>query len=440
MDRFNRSSFNNIALFADMENLIISSLEIGLPVNLEPVIRKLLESGRVTIRRGFGDLDAACRGEWKIRSQVRRMMLDNLVQFEDIPYSTPHKNTADMRLTVEALSTAYNYPDVNYFAIVASDRDYVPLISKLRELGRCIIGVGCSPDTVNEIYVKSCDLFIYYSTLFSSAPVQTQNGVAQNPHDSVLLDSYMSLLCNAVRSLDQRGLKSVGAAVAPLMRQLRSDFDPSLVGFRGLRQLVEEAERRGLCEIQPHGEDMFIRLTAEAARVREEEMSASYSQFSPRHFVPSIEDYRKYFLEKLRCEIPSAKLRAFIYREGVRLIEEQVRDILDLSELSIEISRILVQKGGPAAQPVIFKVLYALFRAKAFKFELSEQPYNPEITGIITPPEHWDELFIRNCLTVLKWDRRSWSINLPAIADLFEIEEEKIDEIMKTLDSRNPDA
>lgn len=292
----NTSSAHNIALFIDMENLIRSAIDIALPVDLTPIVAKVLEYGRISVRRGFGDLDIACRGDWKLRSQIRRMIHDNLVQLEDIPYVTRYKNTADMRLAVEALALAYTYPDISCFAIVAADRDYVPLISKLRELGRHIIGIGTSPDTVNEIYVKSCDNFLYYSSLF---PVATQSHLLASQADGTRIGEYLELLCKAITALIQRGSKSVGAAIAPLMRQLKPDFDPKLAGLNSFRDLVAVAEDRKLVKISPSGGDILITPTEGMAALLEN--AGKPEIFDPKDLSKTKLMYLDFIQEKLKC-------------------------------------------------------------------------------------------------------------------------------------------
>ncbi len=127
-----------IALFIDIENFIGFSNNLQLPIDLAPVIKKLTETGRVLFRRSFGDLSQSLYATGQINRlyHIRQMLQRNLVQHEDVPYDSKYKNSSDIRLVVEALSTAFSYPDITTFAIVSGDRDYIPLFSKLRELGK----------------------------------------------------------------------------------------------------------------------------------------------------------------------------------------------------------------------------------------------------------------------------------------------------------------
>ena len=447
METNGRMSSSNIALFVDMENMVISANNIGLFFDLYYVIKKLLETGRITIRRGFGDLHMACskRDDQKNRyvispkmlQEMRKMMQENLIQFEDIPYASQNKNTADMRLTVEALSTAYTYPHVDYFAIVSSDRDYVPLIMKLKELGKRIIGVGCSPDTVNNLYVKSCDQFIYYSTLVPS-PVQTQTDDLSGRGDTDLLEEYLELLCEAIASLNKKGAATVTTAISSLVRQMRPDFDVALVGFDGFRDLVEEAERRGLCKSAPHGGDLLV--TPSSSIERPSEGPLRHNPFKNGDLDSVAAQYRVFFENKLHTIWPSAALRASIAQIGSRLIEQRNGEVISLRNMSFEIAREIRSNGGPEAQPPIFKVLYGLFRRKTFDFEVDpEEGYNPWIKRAIVPPDQWNEQFIKNSLTVLKQEKRGWPLNIPALARFFEVEEARMQAMISELENGTGD-
>lgn len=90
------------------------------------------------------------------------MLQANLIRHEDIPYYNGYKNTSDIRLAIEAMSIAYTHPDINIFAIIANDRDYMPVFSKLKEIGKTIIGIGSTKTTVGELYRSACDIFYYH--------------------------------------------------------------------------------------------------------------------------------------------------------------------------------------------------------------------------------------------------------------------------------------
>lgn len=422
MNTTNSTHGNSIAVFIDIENFIRSAMGIGLPINLEPILNKLRENGRLSMLRAYGDLDAACEGNQGLRRELRKMMYENLVQFEDIPYVTKFKNTADMRLTVEALSAAHAYPDINYIAIVAADRDYVPLIQKLRELGRRIIGIGTSTDTVNEIYVRSCDVFVYYSTLF---PTDTRVDHVPEEVDESLLESYLQLLVQATSALVQKGIKAVGAQIVPLMRQLRPDFDLKLVRLDSFRDLIDLAEKRQLVSVSASGGDFQLQLGTQSPQATEQKMEVYLDTSNP---VAVRSQYLAFIEEKMKCRLPPRHVRQRIYDEAYQYIESSrvMSRTHSLMEIGTELARRMEADKSPLLQPVIFKLLYALFRASTFEAELTDQPYNPKIKSCKVDAECWDLHFIRNTLKVLSREKRTWPLLEQPLAQMFETSPEVI--------------
>src|ERR1700741_4321054 len=122
---------DRIALFVDLENFVGFCLGIGLPIDLGPELSRLTELGKVAVRRSFGDIYKLPIPSDK-KADLRKMLQNNLIQHEDIPHFNAFKNTSDIRLVIDALSTAYTNEDIDMVAVVASDRDYLPLFAKLR--------------------------------------------------------------------------------------------------------------------------------------------------------------------------------------------------------------------------------------------------------------------------------------------------------------------
>ena len=147
---------DQIALFVDLENLVNIASSLG---GSRGYAACAGASGAVRARYGaalFRRSVASCRRNQPINS-IRQMLQYHSVQIEDIPY-TGAKNSSDICLVVDALSFAYSHPDIRYFAILAEDRDYRPLMNKLRELGKITLGIGGSRSSTNPMYVRACDV------------------------------------------------------------------------------------------------------------------------------------------------------------------------------------------------------------------------------------------------------------------------------------------
>ncbi|MBI4719864.1 MAG: NYN domain-containing protein [Chitinivibrionia bacterium] len=417
----------SIALFVDAENLINTAMDVGLPVDLAPIIEKLLEIGRITVRRAFGDLDAACKNDWKLRNQIRRMFQESLCSFEDIPYMTKHKNTADMALTVNALSTGFTHPDITHFAIVASDRDYAPLTSKLRELGKTVIGIGTSPDTTNQLYVRSCDIFLYYSTMFEDDASQE---TPSRQGDPSIMDDYIKLLCQAADVVVRRGGRPFGAKIVPILRQMRPDFDPRLAGAGSFRDVAAAAEKAGVVRIEAHGSDILIFPTSDSGRILETAREDRLIGVGDEGKAKAM--YLGFLESKLKCPLPRIADRKLIFENAADRLDERLRTqgAVELFELSHDVEE-LARADGRQAEPV-FKLLYSIFRAGVFKHESSDQPFNPIIKGIEDIPAiEWDNVFIWNCIEVIRKERRRWSILEKPLAEIFEVGVEDIRRLTK---------
>lgn len=414
------------ALLIDIENLIGTAREIALPIDVSRIVEKLLESCRLAIRRSYGDLDAAVRGDWDLKKQVRASLVDNLVQIEDVP-SVGRKNSADIKLTVDAVATAYSRPDIDQFAIVSSDRDYVPLVLKLRELGREVIGIGTSPDTVNKLYVKACDRFLYYSSLLP--PSYAAKGADLVQDRTATLDDYLQLLCEAVEGLDRQGKTASGGQIVPLMRQRRPDYDPALVGLKSFRELVDAARKRGLIEYKTSGMDVIVWPAARPPVPAPGPAAPSGSEFEP---ADTAESYRRFYRQKLKCDLPGQGDRSAIYAATADVLADAGGQPIELDELS----RIVAERiDHPAAtKTVIFKILYGLFRGQVFVFFPSEQPFNPRIAGVAADRAEWDFRFVANCLRVLGRERPDWPVDVAGLASALQVDQETIEAGLRTLE------
>ena len=149
-----------IALFLDYENLAIGARESlhGLQFDLRPVLDALAERGRVIARKAYAD--------WSYFDEDRRMLTRSHVELIEIPQrmGAVRKNAADIKLSVDALEMAFERDYVTTFVICTGDSDFTPLVHKLRELNKRVIGVGIK-DSTSALLPPACDEFLFYDTL-----------------------------------------------------------------------------------------------------------------------------------------------------------------------------------------------------------------------------------------------------------------------------------
>lgn len=423
-----------IALFVDVENFIGFSYDLRLPIDLAPVIKKLTETGRVLFRRSFGDLNQSLGATQQFNrlNHVRQMLQRNLVQHEDVPYDSKYKNSSDVRLAVEALSIAFNYPDITTFAIVSSDRDYIPLFAKLRELGKSVTGVSGNPATVRERYITACDAIFYVEDLYkaesgSLIDVLGTGNMGEPASESFLREQYLDLLVRAVSSLSQQGRKTIGALIVPMMRQMQADFDVGRAGFSSFKAFVAFAEQSGLIAVNRQGYDILVTLPVAVSA------EATPGSSSEPIRLGSTEDYRRFVEGKLKVPLPSRESRRRIYETTADVLNNDESSV-SLSDLSHDVKDKLLVVDLTITQPAVFKILYSLNRADCFIIEAGPGSYDPRILGIKQKKEAWDEKFIENTLYLMGQEMKGTPFVPKNLSSLFYENEEGTDSITKKLE------
>jgi uncharacterized protein (TIGR00288 family) len=158
-----------LALYIDYENLAIGARESGIHFDLGPLADVLAERGRLVVRRAYAD--------WHLFSDERRGLVDHNVEMIDIPQRSDsvRKNAADIKMAVDAMELALSRDWVSTFVVVSGDSDFTPLVAKLRELNKRVIGVGLRGSTSNML-PPSCDEFIFYDRLENLRRRDGRNG------------------------------------------------------------------------------------------------------------------------------------------------------------------------------------------------------------------------------------------------------------------------
>lgn len=151
---------DRIALFLDYENLAIGARDNlgGMAFDFRPIADALAERGRVVVRRAYAD--------WSFFDEDRRMLTRSHVELIEMPQrmGTPRKNAADIKMAVDAMELAFERGYISTFVICTGDSDFTPLVHKLRELNKRVIGVGVEKST-SALLPPACDEFLYYDRL-----------------------------------------------------------------------------------------------------------------------------------------------------------------------------------------------------------------------------------------------------------------------------------
>jgi uncharacterized protein (TIGR00288 family) len=264
----NDASEERLALFVDHENVAIGARDIGFRFDPAPLLDALAERGRLITRRAYAD--------WNLFREDRRGMVDANVELIEIPQRSDsvRKNAADIQMAVDAMELALTRDFVSTFVIVSGDSDFTPLVSKLRELNKRVIGVGLKGST-SAMLPPACDEFIFYDRLDGAPrregrPSEPSHGRAKKAaqgaasggrssgkssksHDRAATagpDAASSSQKQDLRKLERvitrtlAGIQSssAGAVLASNLKRalLRKDptFSEGDFGFRGFRELL----------------------------------------------------------------------------------------------------------------------------------------------------------------------------------------------------------
>jgi uncharacterized LabA/DUF88 family protein len=162
------TSEERLALYIDHENVAIGARDIGYRFDPQPLLEALAERGRLITRRAYAD--------WNLFKDDRRGMVDANVELIEIPQRSDsvRKNAADIQMAVDAMELALTRDFVSTFVIVSGDSDFTPLVSKLRELNKRVIGVGLKGST-SAMLPPACDEFLFYDRL-EGIPLRERRG------------------------------------------------------------------------------------------------------------------------------------------------------------------------------------------------------------------------------------------------------------------------
>jgi uncharacterized LabA/DUF88 family protein len=225
-----------LALFIDFENIAIGVRDAHyrkFDINL--VLERLLEKGKVLVKRAYAD--------WSRYSDYKRSFHEAAIELIEVPQkSVGGKNSADIRLVVDAMDMSHQKEHINCFVVASGDSDFSPLVSKLKEDNKYVIGLGVKNST-SDLLIENCDEFIFYEDLVRGQ--QRPFPVIGNLPEKI--QECFSVLVDAVLAL-QRENKEVlwGSMVKETMKRKKPSFNETYYGFRTFSHLLEEAQRKGI--------------------------------------------------------------------------------------------------------------------------------------------------------------------------------------------------
>jgi uncharacterized protein (TIGR00288 family) len=232
---------HTIAVFVDLENVVIGAREAGFKkFDFDVVLRRLVEKGNIVAKRAYAD--------WAHFAAQKRVLHEAAVELIDIPArKSTGKNSADIKMVVDALELAFTKPHIDTFALITGDSDFSPLVSKLRENNKHIIGVGVKRST-SSLLIDNCDEFILYDDLIRTP--RSRPSASKLGKVTKLKQEAFQLLLDAVAALDRehRGVKW-SSLVKDTMRRKQPQFNEEYHGYKSFSRLLEDAAKHGLIRL-----------------------------------------------------------------------------------------------------------------------------------------------------------------------------------------------
>jgi uncharacterized protein (TIGR00288 family) len=245
------SDDERIALFIDFENLAIGAKDRGEKLDMSVIMDALSERGRVVVRRSYAD--------WNLFSDHRQGLVAQRIEMIEIPQRTGmvRKNAADIKLAVDALELAFEREYMTTFVIASGDSDFTPLVLKLRELNRKVIGVGVEGST-SELLPGACDEFLFYERLLGPgtarpAARRRPKKAAEGEDDEATTDlgGVARLVTGTLSNLQRL---QDGPVLSSMIKRaiLRKDptFSEGDYGFRAWGELMRHLEKMGMIELR----------------------------------------------------------------------------------------------------------------------------------------------------------------------------------------------
>jgi uncharacterized LabA/DUF88 family protein len=243
----------SMALFCDFENIALGVRDANYEkFDIGKVLERLLLKGSIVVKKAYCD--------WELYKAFKAPMHEASFELIEIPHLRQSgKNSADIRMVVDALDLCYTKSHVDTFVIISGDSDFSPLVSKLRENDKTVIGAGVKKST-SDLFISNCDEFIYYDDLVRVEPAKKRPSVAATAPGAKTgkdhrpsIDGALDLLRKTLEALRaERGedYPIRGSLMKQAMKRQNPGFNERAHGFRAFNELLVEAQKRGLLKLE----------------------------------------------------------------------------------------------------------------------------------------------------------------------------------------------
>ena len=260
----------NMAVFCDFENVALGVADAKFAkFDIGKILDRLLLKGSIVVKKAYCD--------WDRYKSWKGVMHEAAFEMIEIPHvRMSGKNSADIRLVVDALDLCHTKQHVDTFVIISGDSDFSPLVSKLRENNKTVIGVGVK-NSSSDLLIANCDEFIFYDDLVREKPARKHtppkkvapraggappapNGTKRTGNDERTQEA-LDLILETIEALaNERGAddKIWGSMVKQALKRRKPGFNETYYGFRSFNDLLEEAEARDMVRLEPSENGAYV--------------------------------------------------------------------------------------------------------------------------------------------------------------------------------------
>jgi uncharacterized protein (TIGR00288 family) len=247
---------STMAVFLDLENIALGAHDAHYPrFDIQKVLERLLLKGHIVVKKAYCDFDRY--------KEFKRDLHEAAFELIEIPHLRQSgKNSADIRMVVDALDLCYTKGHVDSFVIISGDSDFSPLVSKLRENAKTVIGIGVKNST-SDLFLNNCDQFLYYDDLVradasksrqrhvvSPALAKTDKDDSKGPDLAQALDLVVETL-EAITEERDEDERIWGSMIKQAIKRRSPGFNERAYGFHSFNDLLLEAQKRGLLKLEP---------------------------------------------------------------------------------------------------------------------------------------------------------------------------------------------
>ena len=246
---------STMAVYLDLENIAIGAQDAHYPTfSIQKVLERLLLKGHIVVKKAYCDFDRY--------KTFKRDLHEAAFELIEIPHLRQSgKNSADIRMVVDALDLCYTKGHVDTFVIISGDSDFSPLVSKLRENAKKVIGVGVKNST-SDLFIGNCDEFIYYDDLVRAEPSRARRRTAETvpaaksaegENTGPSLEKAFDLVVETLEAITQEREADEpiwGSMIKQAIKRRNPGFNERAYGFRSFNDMLLEGQKRGLLKLE----------------------------------------------------------------------------------------------------------------------------------------------------------------------------------------------